>query len=751
METVSLSARRLAEYVYRGGSIDATIGSANAMMEGTRIHQAVQKTYEDGDEKEKFLSRSLERDGIQFVLEGRCDGLLFRGDQVIVDEIKSTSRSLDDIESPVPVHEAQAMVYAWIIAEEHELEEIRIQMTYVQSSSREEKRFMNAYQKSFLFEQVENMVAIYEPFALLMHNRRKKRDDSIAALTFPFGEFRPGQRQLAGTVYRTIEEKGKLFAQAPTGIGKTISTLFPAVKAAGEGKVNQIVYATAKTTTRTTAEEAFRLMKNSGLEMSAVSMTAKDKICFKEKTICQKEYCEFADGHFDRINGAVMDILENEDLMTRDVIEQYAMKHRVCPFEFSMDLSYVTDAMIGDYNYVFDPRVSRKRMAGEQKRSSVLLVDEAHNLPDRASAMYSAALMKAPFLALSRVESAGKTLRDAAKRVNKAFLAIKKELESTYVMTDTCPEEWLEAVREFYEEAERAVHSGIREDGVLELYFAVRQLIAVTEQMDERFYIYIQKQRNDVMLKIVCMDPSDFIAGSAKGYRASVFFSATLSPVSYMRTMLGGVPEDYGLVLPSPFSKEQIDVRLLPVSTKYRDREVTVTEISAALTEAIRQHKGNFLIFFPSYQYMEMGYDEFMLEDEWEDLHVLKQSSRMTEEERDEFLAAFRHSDRQTVGFAVMGGVFSEGVDLPGDQLTGVAVVGVGLPQMNPERDELKKYFQARGLNGYQYAYVFPGMNKVQQAGGRLIRTESDSGVLLLIDDRYLTPQYQKLLPEEWK
>ncbi|KIL43373.1 hypothetical protein KP77_30790 [Jeotgalibacillus alimentarius] len=748
MDPVTLSARRLAEYVHRSGSIDAAIGSANAMMEGTRIHQAIQKTYGDEDEKEKFLSRRLEFDDKTFVLEGRCDGLLKRESGYIVDEIKSTSRQLEDIESPAEVHKAQAFVYAWILTEEMALQEIQVQVTYVQSSTREEKRFIDTYEAAFLRNKVIEMVRIYEPFATLMQRLKSERQSSIESLSFPFPAFRPGQRQLAGSVYKTIDEKAKLFAQAPTGIGKTISTLFPAIKAAGEGKVNQIVYTTAKTTTRIAAEEAFQLMQGSGLKMSAVSMTAKDKICFKEKTICQKEYCEFADGHFDRINGAMMDILEHETLMTRSVIESYAMKHRVCPFEFSMDLSYVTDAMIGDYNYIFDPRVSRKRMAGEQKSRAVLLVDEAHNLPDRASSMYSAALTKQPFLQISRNDQ-HPALSQAAKRVNKAFLEVKKQLEESFAIVHKLPEQWLEAVQDFYTEAERLVQSGVRDEQVIDQYFAVRQLIAAAEQVDERFYIYIQKMRSDVLVKIVCMDPSAFIQGSAKGYRASVFFSATMQPVSYIRTMLGGEQEDFQLDLPSPFSKEQIEVRTVPVSTKYKDREATIKRITDELREAIRRHTGNFLIFFPSYAYMKMAY-EYFEEEGIEGTDLRMQSAGMDETERDEFLAAFKSGNR-IAAFAVLGGVFSEGVDLPGEQLTGVAIVGVGLPQINPERDQLKKYFQEKGLNGYQYAYVFPGMNKVLQAGGRLIRTETDSGILLLIDDRYLTGQYQQLLPEEWR
>lgn len=748
---ISISARRLAEYVHRSGSIDARIGSSTALLEGTKIHQAVQKNYADTDEKEVYLERKIEVDGNLFQLEGRCDGLLSKEDQLIIDEIKSTSRSLQDIDEPSPVHLAQAAVYAWIVCETKGLERIDIQMTYVQTITKEERRFIQVCTAESLRRQIEDMIRLYAPFAMLMKNLLAKRNESIQSLTFPHAEFRQGQRKFAGAVYQTINEKGKLFAQAPTGIGKTISALFPSVKSLGEEKANHLIYSTAKTITRTAAEEAFSRMADHGLQMSSVTLTAKDKICFQEKTICQKEYCEFADGHYDRINAAIMDILENEQQMTRPVIEQYARKHRVCPFEYSMDLSYLTDAMIGDYNYVFDPRVARKRLAGEQKRSTVLLVDEAHNLVDRAREMYSATIQKAPFLALSKSD-ADPLLKKAAKKVNRACLDIKKSCgENPYVMLEEIPPEWKDSLLPFYEQAEEQVKNGAADETIIDLYFAAQRMLHVIESMDERFYVLVEKRSSDVIVKVICMDPSLFIKETTKSYRASVFFSATLAPVQYVRKMLGGESTDYGVAIPSPFNKEQIDVRVYPISTKYRDREYTIKEIVHAIKQGIEDAQGNFIVFFPSYRYMQSAVEEFQLQVEPGRYELLIQSINMSEEEREAFLQSFKKEKRNIVAFAVMGGVFSEGVDLPGNQLSGVAVIGVGLPQLNPERDQMKKYFQRQGQNGYHYAYVYPGINKVLQAGGRLIRTETDHGILLLIDDRFQTSLYQQLLPEEWR
>ncbi|KIL52810.1 helicase C-terminal domain-containing protein [Jeotgalibacillus campisalis] len=749
-EVTRISARRLAEYVHRSGSIDARIGSSTAMIEGTRNHQAVQKKYKEQDQKEVSLEGKIELDGQTYQLEGRCDGLLLLEEKPVIDEIKSTSRLLHTISEPSAVHLAQGMVYAWMVTEKEGLDEIGIQVTYVQNVTKEEKRFLQHYSAFFLKEQVEQMVRVYAPFAELINDLQEKRNESIQELSFPYSHFREGQRKFAGAVYQTISEKGKLFAQAPTGIGKTISTLFPAIKTIGEGKANQLIYSTAKTITRAAAEEALADMHEKGLKLSAVSLTAKDKICFKEKTICQKEYCEFADGHFDRINEAVLDMLGNEYMINRSVVERYALKHRVCPFEFSMDLSYLTDAMIGDYNYVFDPRVARKRLMGEQKRSTVLLVDEAHNLVDRAREMYSAMIQKSTFLALSKMDGSP-SVKKAAKKINKTCLDLKKLCgEQNFHILKESPREWTEDLLAFYEAAEERIQEGETEKDTIDLYFAAQRMLHVIESMDERFYFLIEKKGSNIWIKIVCMDPSLFVKESTKSYRGTVFFSATFAPAQYVKSMLGGDENDYGLAIPSPFKKEQIEVRTYAISTKYRDRERTLDSILGALHKGFEDAEGNFIAYFPSYQYMEMAVERFSSLFNHNEADLLVQSKMMDEQQREQFLAAFA-GEKRVLAFAVMGGVFSEGVDLPGDQLKGVAVIGAGIPQINPERNQMKNFFQSQDLNGYHYAYVYPGINKVLQAGGRLIRTEEDEGILLLIDDRFQSPLYQELLPLEWR
>ncbi|WP_066062498.1 ATP-dependent DNA helicase [Neobacillus soli] len=750
-DALHISVRTLVEHVFRSGSIDTRFRSSSPLLDGTRIHQKIQKTYQDGDQKEVYLRTEIPYEGLTFSIDGRCDGLLFHDGEVTVDEIKSFSQPLEQQEGEgYPVHWAQAKMYAYMYALDHHLPEIFVQLTYVHVETEEKKYFKKSCSfselESFVFEVLES----YTPYAKLQNGHLNKRNDSIKALTFPFETYRTGQRKLAGAVYKTILDKKNLFAKAPTGIGKTISTLFPAVKAMGEGHLNRVFYLTAKTITRTTAEEAFDRMRSSGLCMNTVTITAKDKVCFKEETICQKDYCEFANGYYDRINGAILDILTNEKGMTREVIESYARKHTVCPFEFSLDLAYAVDSIICDYNYIFDPRVSLKRLFEEQKKSTALLVDEAHNLVDRGREMFSASLNKDTFLQLKKdFKGVNKAIYDAARRLNSSFISLKKaNADKNEFVIEQLDEALKLQLVQFLEIAEQVLQSETSQN-LLEAYFMVNNFMKIVPLLDEHYVIYGEKNKNNIMVKLFCIDPSKLLKQMGKGYRAKVHFSATLSPLPYYQEILGGEIDDYLLSIPSPFSKEQIDVCIKPVSTRFRDRERTRESIVAMVQSLIKNRPGNYLIFFPSYQYLLAVYEQFKQEDV--ETNTLIQTSGMTEAEREAFLEAFKPDQKETLlGFAVLGGIFSEGVDLIGDRLNGVVVVGVGLPQLCFERNLIKDHFYKKKKNGYDYAYVYPGMNKVLQAGGRLIRSEMDHGTIVLVDDRFLQKQYQMLLPQEW-
>lgn len=770
---VNISVRSLVEYVYNSGSIESGFRTSRSLTEGTKAHQKVQKQYGELDQHEVYVSAEIPYEDLLFVIDGRCDGLLMDADgvTVTVDEIKSTSSDIGQIEEDsYPVHWAQAKCYAYMVSKDRGLSRMRIQLTYMQIDTEETRRFVEEVSSEELEQFMFDVVQRYYPYAQVRNEHEQRRNQSIKELSFPFPNYREGQRKLAGAVYKTINEGRKLFAKAPTGIGKTMSTLFPSVKAMGEGLLQRIFYLTARTTTRTAAEEAYSLLQAGGLQLHVVTITAKEKVCFMEEVRCSKEHCEFADGYYDRINEAVLDLLRHETIMTRTVIESYARKHRVCPFEFSLDVAYAADAVICDYNYIFDPRVNLKRLFEEQKRQTSLLVDEAHNLVDRAREMYSSVLNKSDFLELQReFKGVRAELHDAAKAINQYFIAMRKQIGDRQMQVEPeLPEPLVRLLDVFIAAAEKElVGAGATPPTtplLLEAYFGAQNFVRIAKLYDERYVTFMASERNEVSVKLFCLDPSHLLRQMGKGYRSHVFFSATLSPLSYFMDTLGAGEDDYSVTVASPFSKEQLDVFVQPLSTRYQDRERSREPIARSLYELMAKRSGNYLVFFPSYAYMSSVYeaftdlvgeqDEGMLPEEEPrgQLRVLIQQTKMSEEEREQFLAEFQAGTEKTlVGFAVMGGIFSEGIDLVGDRLTGVAVVGVGLPQLGPERNLIKAYMDSTGKNGYEYAYVFPGMNKVQQAGGRLIRSETDRGVLLLIDDRYLQPLYQRLLPEEWR
>ncbi|WP_028543749.1 ATP-dependent DNA helicase [Paenibacillus taiwanensis] len=753
---IYIAVRTLVEYVYRSGSIDAGFRTTSTLAEGTKAHQKIQRNYGEQDQKEVHLYTEIPYGKYLFGIEGRCDGLLVQDGQLTIDEIKSTAKDIGQLTADAyPVHWAQAKCYAFMYAKEHQVDRMRIQLTYVQVDTEQQKHFVQEATYGELEQWIQDILGQYAPYADLLNQHRYSRNKSIEQLTFPFNTYRAGQRRLAGAVYRTIEEGVSLYVRAPTGIGKTISTIFPAIKAIGQGLLEQLFYLTAKTITRTAAEDAFAHLRTNGLVVHSVTLTAKEKICFQAEMSCRKEDCPYADGYYDRLNAGLLDMLSQETLMTRTVIEHYARKHRLCPFELSLDAAYVADVVIGDYNYIFDPRISLKRMLAERRNETALLVDEAHNLVDRAREMFSSTLVKSAFLALQReFKTVNAEIYQSAKAINDYFVRFRKLSDEKCRVEKELPEELVTLVAAFVIQAERQLASSGNADTsplLLDTYFASQSFVRIGKLFDEKYVAYAELERSEVRLKLFCLDPSYLLHQMGKGFRAHIYFSATLSPIAYYRDMLGAGEEDYSLSLATPFSAEQLEVSVLPVSTRYADRERTKEGITQQLHQLVERRQGNYLFFFPSYAYMNLVYEMFAAENR-PDVDVIVQQMDMTEEEREQYLSAFQPDNGRTlVGFAVMGGIFSEGIDLVGDRLTGVVVVGVGLPQLGVERDILRHFFNGMGKHGYDYAYVYPGMNKVLQAGGRLIRSEQDRGMLMLVDDRYLQGHYRSLLPEEWR
>ncbi|WP_029326303.1 ATP-dependent DNA helicase [Bacillus sp. m3-13] len=757
MKKLSVSVRKLVEFVMMGGSIDSRFTGSNVMKEGTRTHQRLQASRGENYEKEVYLSIEIQIDDFELHIEGRCDGVYRNEKQVIIEEIKTTARDLNSVtEEDYKTYWAQLKMYAYIYCLKNGLDHITVHMVYAKRENEDEKTFEKHYELRELTMFVEEIAKEYLSFQKQLWKLKQARMESISKLKFPYDSYRTGQRDLAKAVYKTIREEKRVFAKAATGIGKTIATIFPSVISLQEGKQEKIMYLTAKTVTKMVAEDSFRLLIENGLEIKVVTITAKEKICFQEETICQKEFCPFADGYYDRLKEGIKDILDNERLMDRKIIELYAKKHQLCPFEFSLDLAMFADVVICDYNYFFDPKVRLQRW-GDFHKETILLIDEAHNLVDRSREMLSASLSKSVFLQVSReIKGLDREVYLKLKAVNDTLLKWKKELLKTneFVFDDK-PPLLIEVLEEAVEACEQWLlrnPSGMAHQEILEAYFAGQDFLRIAKVYNDLYKTIVTIYKSEVTVKLACMDSSAAIMDSTSKAVATVFFSATLHPLGYFQTVLGGEEHDYYISINTPFHQDQIKVYAKNISTKYQDRQNSIQPIAEAIREVFHSEKGNFLVFFPSYEYLSLvfeAYEQFAVEDS---IETLVQQPVMTEAEREQFLDRFNPDREGTfLAFAVLGGIFSEGIDLKGNRLNGVGIIGVGLPRLSLERNVMKEHFQKQGQNGFDFAYVYPGMNKVQQAGGRLIRSEQDTGFLLLVDDRYFYPKYRELLPPEWQ
>ncbi|MCL2509049.1 MAG: PD-(D/E)XK nuclease family protein [Oscillospiraceae bacterium] len=777
-DAIRLSVRKVVEHVMRGGDIDSRFADPSSMLEGMRIHKKLQREMGADYRAEVSLQTELLLAGIPAVLYGRADGVITQEDgSFVIDEIKTTSLPLERFYDQRELHLAQAKCYAVMLMRQTQTppDEITLQLTYYQTETREIARHRFAYSAAELEAFFEDLMERYALWLRLERDWKELRTRTIKETEFPFPQYRKGQRELAVAAYRTVAARKKLYVQAPTGIGKTISAVFPAVKAIGEDKAEKIFYLTAKTVTRSVAEEAVRMMTEKGLRFKSVTLRAKDKICFLEERACNPDSCEYAKGHFDRVNDALYALITENDIITPDTVTQYAKKRRVCPHELALDATLWCDMVVGDYNHVFDPAAYLHRFFGgdEPAGDYVFLIDEAHNLADRVRDMYTAAVKKSTYNGLKR------RLKDknaAAVKLRKSITNISKHLSAQAADTvsrNVAPEQesapkfpeprisfdldsdLLELVRQFtaaceeWFELERHNAHELLND-VLELYFEASAYIGVGEMYDEHYVSITEFFKSDAAATLFCLDPSAIIREKLGKARASVLFSATLTPLHYHREILGGADGDYMLALPSPF--DPLNLTLLAhtgISTKYADREKSVTPIAETVYDAVSRRPGNYMVFFPSYEYMRRVYAEFC--ERYPGITTILQDNSMDEDARARFLERFSAENTETLlGFCVLGGIFSEGIDLKGERLYGAVVVGVGLPKLSLRQNLIKDYFNRKNGQGYDYAYVFPGMNKVLQAAGRVIRGEDDKGLVALIDTRFAAAKYREMYPEHW-
>lgn len=766
---LKISVRNLVEFVLRSGDIDnraPALADKDAMQEGIRLHKKIQGKMGGNYHAEVPLRMEFPFDNYTIIVEGRADGIIDSLDaycdndasSAMIDEIKCMYADLSYIEEPKFIHKAQAMCYGYIYGTQNQYETIKIQMTYVNIDTEEIKRFEEEFTLSYLKNWFNGILTEYVKWADYMYVNQNMMRLTAKELEFPY-EYREGQRKIAVSVYKAINRKVPLFIQAPTGVGKTMSTVFPAVKAMGEDMAEKIFYLTAKTIAGTVAHEAFRTLRKCGLKFKTIGLTAKEKMCVMDETNCNPTYCERALGHFDRINDAVYDIITNESDITREIIQEYAKKHNVCPFEMSLDISNWVDGIICDYNYAFDPQASLKRYFQEGGNGRyIFLVDEAHNLVDRAREMYSASLCKEKVLEVKRImNTRDRAITNALERINKVMLSYKRQCDDKqYLLLPSTAELELQLMRfnslmEKYMEKHRDFEN---RDIVLDFYFESLNYMATVDRLDECYEIYCKiDEEGDFKTHLMCINPSGNLKYCMQRAVSTIFFSATLLPVNYYKELLSGNKEDYAMYIDSPFDlANRLMVMGEDVTSRYTRRNQSEYEkIAEYIYLLISARKGNYMVFFPSYSLLRSVYDVVITKSDFIDIDVICQQNSMTEQAREEFLAQFEETgNKSMVAFCVMGGIFSEGIDLTNDRLIGTAVVGTGLPQVCVEREIIMNYFKDKGVNGFDYAYRFPGMNKVQQAAGRVIRTQEDRGVIVLLDDRFTTRDYMNLFPREW-
>lgn len=755
---VRISVRNLVEFILRNGDLVSGSGTSDkeAMLKGSRLHRKIQKQMGSHYQPEVSLKKDTEYADLILRVEGRADGIFLQDEQFCIDEIKGVYKKLELMEEPVLVHRAQALCYAWIYLDAHDLEKIDIQMTYAHLDTEVIKRFRETLTRAELKQWYEELTDSYHKWLAYQIEWRKKRNESMENLEFPF-EYRKGQRKMVSGIYHAISKKEQIFIQAPTGVGKTMSAVFPAVRAIGQGMAETVFYLTARTITRTVAQDAFEILRDRGLLFKVITITAKEKLCFCDKPECDPEKCPYAKGHYDRINDAVYELWTTEQSFDRETLLRHAQKWQVCPFEMSLDLAVWMDGVICDYNYVFDPNVCLKRFFGENVSGNYLfLIDEAHNLVDRGREMYSASIC------LNDVIETRKFVKPYSQKLWKKLGKVKKQMEE---LRQNCGE-WkvqenagvlpisLLSVQGELDQLLEEPPAQEVVDGILDFYFEVRDFLNISELVDDNYVVYTAFDENGrFYMKLFCVNPAENLQKCLDKGNSTVFFSATLLPLQYYRKMLSTRSENFGMYVESPFEQKKRCLMICrDVSSKYTRRGYEeYRKIAEYIARMSWQKKGNYMVFFPSYRLMEDVYQVYQDEFSVSWVRCISQHASMTELEREEFLEEFTEETEETlVGFCVMGGIFSEGIDLIGDRLIGAAVVGTGLPQVNCEREILKGYYDEKGEQGFDYAYRYPGMNKVLQAAGRVIRTKEDTGAILLMDERFLNRDYRNLFPREW-
>ena len=756
-KTLTLSVHQLVDFLLRTGDIDNRVFNRSSMTEGSRIHASYQSSQGSDYISEYPLQHRFVVEGVDITLQGRADGIIKRKNgEFIIDEIKSTVEELEIFRNDnYEWHLGQAKCYALLFAIEQNLETISCRLTYIRQGKEKDKRIEEYFFYRIELEQyVTSLMEEYLEFYNIIFRHNEKKKESIEALSFPFEKYRQGQRELAKYCYAIGSNGGRFFAEAPTGIGKTMSTLFPFIKASILDEETKIFYLTAKTSGKEAAYHAVSILKDRGLIANEIVVTAKDKICFCKGKACNPDECPYAKGYYNKIQGLLKFSLENYNSFNHETITRIARENEVCPFEFELDLSLFSDIIICDYNYLFDPISYMKRYFDDTVTPHLALVDEAHNLIERSRDMYSASISYERFLETRKSTRHSKLLKlkRAMSKMAKLFKDLTEEVEIGEHIYESFPSKLYETLESFVNtcmDINKNEHKEMTKE-LLNFYLDVNEFVRLTDFYCDKYLLYLDKTVDNAEIHLYCMDASSFIGKTLKKVKGAVLFSATLQPIEYYIDTLGGdKASDPRIILPSPFPRENFRLLVAPkVSVKYKNRDSSYQEVASYIESFVKNKIGNYFIYSPSYEYMTKLVPHLKLDN----YDYFVQTKEMSEEDREAFLLNFKPDpEKTTIGFLVLGGAFSEGIDLVKDRLIGAVIIGIGMPRINFKSDKIAEYYSSENLPGRDYAYINPGMNKVMQAVGRVIRSETDRGAVLLLDERYLYRQYLNLYKAEWK
>lgn len=752
MNEIKIGIKELAIFACQSGNLTNEFFSNRDLENGTALHRFIQCKYNEKSAKEVYIKKQISYYQDEIILHGFIDGVLNIDDEIIIEEIKSTIKELDEIDPTERMeYIAQLKIYGYLYALEHELSHIHLRLTYISVVDYTIKHFDYIMETEALEEFVFDCLEKYMSWYQLQEDALIQKEVTISSVKFPFGKMRAGQRDMMKACYQTMKKNEILYCIAPTGIGKTMGTLFSSLKTLG--KNDKLFYLTAKGSGKNAPLNAVRILAKKGLKVKTINIIAKKKICNAKLKNCNTDECPYAVGFFDRIRDAIVEIFKDYDIYDEENISYVANKHKICAFEFSLELSYYCDIIIADYNYVFDPRAQLVRYFDDNTYHPKVLVDEAHNLISRSKEMFSAMISEEDIRILRRVLNGYKpSVRNVCNKAIEHISDYHEQLvdKTIYVSTENDQnlvvllKNILSACDELFLENKKIPHK----DEAMDVYFKILEYVQISEYFQDTHRLIAKIENGICTIQEYCLDASQFILDTIEtSVHGIVFFSATLTPLAYHADVLTKGKGNF-LELPSPFDPMNLDIIINPyVSTKYKQREQSIDYIIEAIEILTNVGGGNYIVFFPSYQYMRMVLDALGEVD----FEVIVQQTNATEQERNLIIERFKNTDGCKVGFFVLGGVFAEGIDYVGDWLSGVIIVGVGLPMVCDENNILKDYYEVLYQNGFDYAYTYPGFTKVVQAAGRVIRSETDRGVVLLIDERFSYLKYQELMPKHWK